>query len=89
MPRRWVQRMQLALAELCPEFNTHRMVREYTESCYLPALDHFQRLGADGCAGARALAQWRARVTATWHDTRVERAESSGSGRLNTGSRSR
>ena len=85
LPRRWVQRMQLALAELCPEFNTHRMVREYTESCYLPALEHTQRLSADGCAGARALAQWRTRVSEAWRNTRVERVETSATGMINTG----
>ncbi|NJD09420.1 MAG: glycosyltransferase family 1 protein [Gemmatimonadetes bacterium] len=85
LPRRWVQRMQFALAELCPEFNTHRMVREYTESCYLPALAHTRRLAADGCAGARALAQWRARITQAWHETGIERVESSAAGLLNTG----
>jgi starch phosphorylase len=85
LPRRWVQRMQLALAELCPQFNTHRMVREYTESCYLPALRHTERLAADGCAAARALAQWRAHVGESWHATRVEHVESNAGGRINTG----
>jgi starch phosphorylase len=85
LPRRWVQRMQLALAELCPQFNTHRMVREYTETCYLPALQQTQRLAAGDCAGARALAHWRARVTEAWPGTLVTRVENGGSGHMHTG----
>ena len=47
-------------------FNTQRMVREYTESCYLPAHRAGVRLSADRCAPARSLAEWRARVTRAW-----------------------
>jgi len=36
IPRQWVQRIRHALATLVPQFNTHRMVREYTEKYYLP-----------------------------------------------------
>jgi len=85
LPRRWVQRMQLAMAELCPYFNTHRMVREYTENCYLPAHQQAERLAAEDCAGARSLAEWRARVRQAWPETRVERVENGAAGRINTG----
>src|SRR5262245_12244908 len=37
LPRRWVERMKSSIGNLCHFFNTHRMVREYTERFYLPA----------------------------------------------------
>lgn len=36
-PARWVAMMKASLAALAPYFNTDRMVRQYTEQCYLPA----------------------------------------------------
>src|SRR5690348_9218894 len=30
LPRRWISLMKSSIATLCPVFNTHRMVREYT-----------------------------------------------------------
>ncbi len=36
LPRRWLEMMQRSLATLNSFFNTHRMVREYTERYYAP-----------------------------------------------------
>ncbi|MBA2564019.1 MAG: alpha-glucan family phosphorylase [Gemmatimonadetes bacterium] len=38
IPAAWVARMRTSMRRLCPYYNTHRMVREYTERFYLPAL---------------------------------------------------
>jgi starch phosphorylase len=35
IPRRWIQRMRRAMATLVPQFNTWRMVQEYTQKYYL------------------------------------------------------
>ena len=72
LPRRWIARMRASLATLCPVFNTHRMVREYTERFYLPAAARYRHLVADGAAPARALAAWKARVRANWSQVHVE-----------------
>ncbi|NJD61184.1 MAG: glycosyltransferase family 1 protein [Deltaproteobacteria bacterium] len=80
LPRDWIAMMKTSMRKLGAYFNTHRMVQEYTESCYLPAHRAGRQLHADGFAGARALADWRARVTAGWsqlslriEDTRKEK----------------
>jgi glycogen phosphorylase len=36
IPRRWVQMMRRAMVTLVPQFNTSRMVQEYTRKYYLP-----------------------------------------------------
>ena len=38
IPREWVARQKNALRTLAPRFGAHRMVKEYTLSCYLPAV---------------------------------------------------
>ena len=35
IPRQWIQKIRRAMATLVPQFNTWRMVQEYTRRCYL------------------------------------------------------
>jgi starch phosphorylase len=72
LPRRWIGHVKASIGFLCHYFNTHRMVREYTERFYLPAADHYKQLSAAGMAGTTALAAWKARVQAGWTQVRVE-----------------
>lgn len=75
LPRRWIDRMKASIGQLCHFFNTHRMVREYTERFYLPARQHHEELMADAAARARRLAVWKERVTAAWPKVRVTHVE--------------
>ena len=72
LPRRWIERMKASIGNLCHYFNTHRMVREYTERFYLPAAERQGQLMADGMARARALAAWKERVRDRWSRVRIE-----------------
>jgi starch phosphorylase len=72
LPRRWIERMKASIGNLCHFFNTHRMVREYTERFYLPAAERQMQLTADGMARARSLAAWKDRVRDQWSKVRVE-----------------
>ncbi len=71
LPRRWIARMKGSLKNLCHTFNTHRMVREYTERFYLPAFERFAGLEADEAAACRGLAAWMGVVRAEWPRIRV------------------
>jgi starch phosphorylase len=75
LPREWVARMQASIENLCPFINAQRMASDYTERFYLPALERARALAADELAGARDLADWRARVEKHWREVRVESVE--------------
>jgi len=75
LPRRWIERMRTSIATLCHFYNTHRMVREYTERFYLVADGLFRRLSQNDAARARALAAWLGRVRAAWPQVRIEAVE--------------
>ncbi|MCC7173923.1 MAG: alpha-glucan family phosphorylase [Bryobacterales bacterium] len=75
LPRQWIERMKASLAGLCYQFNTHRMVQEYTERFYVPAQRKFQELGAEDARRARQLAAWKDRVTKGWPEVRVVSVE--------------
>lgn len=85
LPHYWVQRMRKAMRELCPRFNTHRMVSEYARRFYLPAHLHYQRLTATGFAPARQLAAWQSRVSSRWGQVRIDAVNASGGAELRVG----
>ena len=37
IPRQWIERIRRAMVTLVPEYNTWRMVQEYTKKYYLPS----------------------------------------------------
>ncbi len=71
IPRRWVARMKASIATLCPFFNTHRMVREYTERFYLVAHANHRKMTGENSGRARALAAWRTRLAGEWPQVRA------------------
>ena len=85
LPRRWIAQMKGSLKNLCHTFNTHRMVREYTERFYLPAYERFARMEADSAAAARALASWMSLVRQEWPQVRVEALEEGPAGQAKVG----
>jgi starch phosphorylase len=85
LPRRWIAQIKASIGNLCYFFNTHRMVREYTERFYLPAATHYDQLMADGAARAKALAAWRSRVIANWSEIRIMGVEADSTKDLHVG----
>jgi starch phosphorylase len=85
LPRRWIAQMKGSLKNLCHTFNTHRMVREYTERFYLPAYERFARMEADSAAAARALASWMSMARCEWPQVRVEALEEGPAGQAKVG----
>jgi len=71
LPRGWIAMMKESIKVLAPTFSGDRMVKQYAERFYLPAADHFARLSADGFAGAKELAAWKARVREAWPGVKI------------------
>ena len=62
----WVKLAKTSQRTVLPRFNAERQVIEYAEKFYAPALRHARTLAANGFAGARELAAWKARVAVLW-----------------------
>ncbi|WP_394771234.1 alpha-glucan family phosphorylase [Lacisediminihabitans sp.] len=78
VPVRWVEAIRHTLKTLSPELSADRMVREYVERLYLPAAAAARTISADAFAPARALAEWKTKVTAAWPRISVSHVESGG-----------
>jgi starch phosphorylase len=79
VPRRWVRRVKHSLRSLGPQVTAARMVRDYVEEHYEPTAVQADRLSQDGYARAKALAAWKARVSAAWTGVRVDAVETDAS----------
>lgn len=75
LPRRWIANMKSSIAALCPQFNTQRMVKQYTTRFYARAHERYRRLTADGSARARSLAEWLCAAQSHWSEVAVESVE--------------
>ena len=85
LPRRWITRMKKAMVDLCPVYNTNRMMCEYSGRFYFPAADHIVGLYADNFSRAKSLANWKADVRGHWRELRIEKVEAPSASQLKVG----
>lgn len=78
VPTRWIESIRHTLSTLSPELSADRMVQQYVEQLYTPAAVSARSLAANSATGARALAEWKARVRAAWPSVTVGHVESGG-----------
>jgi starch phosphorylase len=76
LPRGWIDKMKALIKATGPIFNTHRMLQEYTEKYYTPALARFERLSADDMKQAKEFAEWKRRIHEHWLHIRIDSIES-------------
>ncbi len=70
IPRAWMARTRMSMAELTPRFSTNRMLREYVETLYLPASYAYRCRCADGADKALRLCRWHESLEIHWHRMR-------------------
>ncbi|MCP4293794.1 MAG: glycosyltransferase family 1 protein [bacterium] len=76
VPREWTRIMKNSMRTVNAEFNTNRMVEEYTQRFYVPALENAERLEADNYKKAAELSQWRASTLKKWPQLKVNCVDS-------------
>ncbi len=85
LPREWTQRMKNCMRKLAPIFNTNRMVRNYAEMFYIPALDRGELLRADNLSRAIALAHAKDALRHKWGGIKIVGVHTSGNGHFKVG----
>lgn len=77
LPRKWVEMVKLNMKNVCPFFNTNRMVQEYTDLFYATQIrrkrlfkeEHFKRI--------KDLVQWKEYVYRNWSSLKIKSVSSS------------
>lgn len=70
IPHAWLDRIRTSMARLTPQFSSRRMVGEYVERLYRPAVEALSRRVKDGGKLAAELEQWSSKLRAGWHSLR-------------------
>ena len=73
LPLAWLQLMRESIRSVTPVFNTHRMVKEYTERLYIPAAQaHREFSKTIAAAASDHLSQWKAHIRKDWPQVRID-----------------
>jgi starch phosphorylase len=78
LPSGWLAMMRASMAQLTPSFSAQRMLAEYDDQFYRPAMPAAARLGGTNPGAVRRLAGWLQRFEAAWPGVRIERLEIDG-----------
>ncbi len=70
IPQAWIAKMRASMARLTPQFSTNRVVREYTDTHYVPAATSYRARSADKGALGTELVAWRRDLAQHWPDAR-------------------
>lgn len=87
VPTYWIGKMKKSMKVICPVFNTNRMVKEYAETFYMPALNRYNTLKENKMQKARELGQYKEKIRKAWDKIRVENIELGKSEELRVGDR--
>ena len=85
LPNEWIAQMRSSIRQLSGVFNTHRMVWQYYQDFYRPAIERFERFTANDLRGSRALARWRADVAEHWPELEIVSVETNAPEILHSG----
>ncbi len=76
VPREWTHIMKNSMRTVNTEFNTNRMVEEYTQRFYVPAMENAKRLEGDNFSKAEILGHWRADTMKAWSQVKISCVDS-------------
>jgi starch phosphorylase len=66
LPREWIKRMKASMRSVGQRFSTHRMLKEYSEDFYFPAMENARKLEESGLVSAKELAAYLAKARKAW-----------------------
>jgi starch phosphorylase len=70
-PADWTRRMRRAIATCGPQFSMRRMLSEYANSLYIPAMDSNRAYREDWGEAGRQVAHWKQHVRNEWQSVYV------------------
>jgi glycogen phosphorylase len=75
LPREWIRLMRRSLRTICPVFNSHRMVSDYVETCYVPAAQASAALRSNDFAMLRSMVAWKKKMAEDWDRIIIKKVE--------------
>jgi starch phosphorylase len=76
LPREWIKRMKTCMKTIGQSMSSHRMLMDYSNNFYFPALKNYRRIVKDDYAESKSLAAYFSKLSQGWNALRITRLES-------------
>lgn len=73
LPRKWIAMVKRSIKSLAPVFNTHRMVKEYSEKFYFNSYKKYITLTGNDFSATKEIAAWKNFVIGNWNSIKIEK----------------
>jgi starch phosphorylase len=75
LPREWIKRMKDCMRQIGHSMSSHRMLMDYSNQSYFPALKNYRKLIKDDCAEAKSLAAYFGKLKNSWNSLKIAKVE--------------
>jgi len=75
LPREWIKRMKDCMRQIGHSMSSHRMLMDYSNNFYFPALKNYRRLVKDDYAEAKSLASYFTKLQDSWNSLKIVKIE--------------
>jgi starch phosphorylase len=76
LPREWIKMMKSCMQEIGPSMSSHRMLMDYSNKFYFPALKNYRRMVKDDYAESKSLAAYMAKLRQSWDALQIVNVDS-------------
>jgi starch phosphorylase len=76
LPREWIKLMKDCMKQIGQSMSCHRMLMDYSNQFYFPALKNYSRFVKDDYAEAKSLAAYFNKLQQSWDELRIIKLES-------------
>jgi starch phosphorylase len=76
LPREWIRRMKVCMKEIGQSMSSHRILMDYCNKFYFPALKNYRRIQKSDYAESKALAAYLSKLKQAWDNLRIIKIES-------------
>ena len=76
LPREWIKMMKDCMMNIGQSMSSHRMLMDYSNQFYFPALKNYRRFSKDDYAEAKSLAAYFSKLHNAWDGLKIVKIES-------------
>ncbi len=71
LPRGWIKKMKDSMMNICPEFNTNRLIEDYTRKFYLQADINFRNFIENNYEQTKKFTKWLEKIYSSWDKIKI------------------
>ncbi len=85
LPREWIHYMKACMRNIGQSMSSHRMLMDYSNQFYFPALKNCRRLVKDDFSESKSLAAYMNRIQSMWNNIKIVKVDSNAKRVMNRG----